>query len=540
MQSNPKSQKLSEGHDVGQKIDRISDLPDNILLHILSFTSTKEAIRTSLLSKRWKDLWIFLPDVDLQRSCLELESSFTVLVSKALFHRDTSHLRKFCLELNFDVSLDLFKDWISAAIEHNVQVLDLNLCGGQSFVLPPSFFTSKSLCNLKLSMLHTLEIPSQICFISLKCLTLSRVTFRDDESTQLLFSGFPILEELVLHDCDWQKINCVTISIPTLRKFAFLLETLKHGLLECKIKLYAVNLKSFKYAGFLTVKVLLCNVPLLVNSYVCFYKTVDADYLETIRRAAQLLGRIYRVKFLTITSETLRFLFPKNLAVHLPKFYNLIHLEVGLNHRGVLVSAGRELMCFLNKSPNLQSLDIPVGINTSIFDTLPDCLKSRLKRFSLSKFAAVEYEINFVKFLVTNATALEKVTILAVWADTAFHFGKQEGIEQQLEKLCLSSHVLKLSKTLDLLLHAAQCQLQHCQYQYCDKARGLFQHGRQCKVYSSGGCNLCKKLWYVLQLHARACKESECQLPRCRSLKEYFTKQGGNYNRIPFEMIGVT
>jgi len=46
----------------------------------------------------------------------------------------------------------------------------------------------------------------------------------------------------------------------------------------------------------------------------------------------------------------------------------------------------------------------------------------------------------------------------------------------------------------------------------------------QCKTRASGGCVLCKKMWYMLQLHARACKDSECNVPRCRDLKEHLRR----------------
>ncbi|KAK8938323.1 F-box/LRR-repeat protein [Platanthera guangdongensis] len=37
--------------------DRISQLHDSLLLHIISFLSADDAISTSLLSRRWKNLW---------------------------------------------------------------------------------------------------------------------------------------------------------------------------------------------------------------------------------------------------------------------------------------------------------------------------------------------------------------------------------------------------------------------------------------------------------------------------------------------------
>ena len=44
-----------------EKEDRLSDLPDCILLYILSFLNTKQVVQTCILSIRWKYLWKHLP-----------------------------------------------------------------------------------------------------------------------------------------------------------------------------------------------------------------------------------------------------------------------------------------------------------------------------------------------------------------------------------------------------------------------------------------------------------------------------------------------
>ncbi|OAY69212.1 Histone acetyltransferase HAC1 [Ananas comosus] len=84
--------------------------------------------------------------------------------------------------------------------------------------------------------------------------------------------------------------------------------------------------------------------------------------------------------------------------------------------------------------------------------------------------------------------------------------------------------VLQLRTMLDLLVHASQCRYPHCQYPNCRKVKKLFRHGMQCRLRASGGCNLCKRMWYLLQLHARACRELECTVPRCKDLKEHFRR----------------
>jgi E1A/CREB-binding protein len=81
--------------------------------------------------------------------------------------------------------------------------------------------------------------------------------------------------------------------------------------------------------------------------------------------------------------------------------------------------------------------------------------------------------------------------------------------------------ILQLRKMLDLLIHASTCRSGSwtgCKYpnSNCRKVKGLFRHGMLCKTRASGGCALCKKMWYMLQLHARACRDSGCIVPRCR------------------------
>jgi hypothetical protein len=53
--------KLSNLHDENEV--KLSDLPECVLLHILSFLNTKYAVQTCILSKRWKNIWKRLPSL---------------------------------------------------------------------------------------------------------------------------------------------------------------------------------------------------------------------------------------------------------------------------------------------------------------------------------------------------------------------------------------------------------------------------------------------------------------------------------------------
>lgn len=85
------------------RVDRLSHLPDLLLIHILSFLGVKEAGITSVLSKRWKFLWAELPKLEFNDK-LELirtelkkqqQLDFVSWVNRTLAIRKEDYLEKF-------------------------------------------------------------------------------------------------------------------------------------------------------------------------------------------------------------------------------------------------------------------------------------------------------------------------------------------------------------------------------------------------------------------------------------------------------------
>jgi E1A/CREB-binding protein len=73
---------------------------------------------------------------------------------------------------------------------------------------------------------------------------------------------------------------------------------------------------------------------------------------------------------------------------------------------------------------------------------------------------------------------------------------------------------------MTLLLHAATCTSAKCPSANCTKMKGLLKHGAQCTQKATGGCNVCKRIWALLQIHARQCKATPCPVPNCMAIRE--------------------
>ncbi|KAK9866771.1 hypothetical protein WJX84_010523 [Apatococcus fuscideae] len=85
----------------------------------------------------------------------------------------------------------------------------------------------------------------------------------------------------------------------------------------------------------------------------------------------------------------------------------------------------------------------------------------------------------------------------------------------------------QLARTMNLLVHASSCMQEACLSSNCAKVKKLFQHAVSCPAKVTGGCQLCKRMWALLQLHAKQCTCSigACPVPRCNELRELRRRQ---------------
>ncbi|CAN1770569.1 F-box/FBD/LRR-repeat protein At1g16930 [Linum perenne] len=64
-----------------RRVDRLSNLPDSVLHHILSFLSTKSAVQTTVLSRRWRCVWKHVSVIDIRGDSFKYNQSLFRLIS---------------------------------------------------------------------------------------------------------------------------------------------------------------------------------------------------------------------------------------------------------------------------------------------------------------------------------------------------------------------------------------------------------------------------------------------------------------------------
>ncbi|RZC82035.1 hypothetical protein C5167_044611 [Papaver somniferum] len=95
------TENLMDLNNIGEAEDRISQLPDSLLHHILSFLDIEHVARSSLLSKRWKYIWTSIPTLVFPSYHSKPPSSsetnkFMEFVDRTLHLHDTSsNIQKF-------------------------------------------------------------------------------------------------------------------------------------------------------------------------------------------------------------------------------------------------------------------------------------------------------------------------------------------------------------------------------------------------------------------------------------------------------------
>ncbi|XP_058785270.1 F-box/FBD/LRR-repeat protein At3g52680-like [Vicia villosa] len=343
---------------INRKKDRISDLPDPILCHILSFLPTKLAVTTSILSKRWRPIWLSVPTLDL------METPPSHVIGSVLQSRD---IKLPILLARHKYSYDepkVLNQFILAATQRGVQTLELDMVGSSLEVESVSnILTCKTLTLLKLMCLVIIEDIPQISVSSIKTLNLDKIILMSEDRLSF-FSVFPNLEEL----------HAIDVFVVGGRYFIPQTEEMK-AMNKCLPKLVRANV---------------CNMELIP-----FFS-------------------FSRVLILNV-EQTLRY-----VMVQVPIFNNLTRLELIFNFDESWMGERkwRWILKMLQHSPKLQHLIIHeksvIGIDEKNWKDppiIPECLSAQLKTCLFRQYRCTKPELQFAKYIMQNSKVLLTMTI---------------------------------------------------------------------------------------------------------------------------------
>ncbi|VYS68599.1 unnamed protein product [Arabidopsis thaliana] len=381
-------------------MDLLSNLPYELLCHILSFLTTKEAALTSVLSKRWRNLIAFVPNVDIvdhdflypenrkeERS--DIRELFMDFVDRVLALQGNSPINKFSLDCS-GVDSDRVDCWIQNVMVRGVSEINLSIfvdsLPGVDYNLFPKVFENKKLVKLGLSYMSWLD--GSIFLPMLKTLVLENVSLSSDKF-EILLHALPALEELVMNHIYWIERDVVDI-MPKLKM---------ENLFEARISLFVVEEDISRVRA-------LINNDLLED---------DEYYVLRFENLWKLMNGIRNVRYLVLSPNTLEVL--SLCCETMPVFKNLKSLSIKSDESG----GGKAMPVLLRNCPHLETLVLE-GLLHHVTDKCGDacdCVSREDKGRSLTSclvkvleikgFQGTTKEMNMIKHFLEYFPCLKEL-----------------------------------------------------------------------------------------------------------------------------------
>ncbi|XP_075666438.1 putative F-box protein At1g49610 isoform X2 [Castanea sativa] len=290
--------------------DRISDLSDSIILSILAFLPTKDAIKTGVLSKRWVQLWTSIPSLSFSDAgYFKNAKVFASNVDSALLLHSAPKLSNFLLEFwynsQFKTRVD---DWVRFATAAKVDQLSLKLSSNhyknsEAYVLPEDLYANEFVSEFEFCFCKIFP-TGVVNWSSLKRLCIGYTALPEEAIAKVLM-GSPKLEYLEL--CNCCQVKLLGIVSDSLRKLV-IKDHLRHSYFPAvELEIVAPKIESLEILGnFDRNKCRIKDVSALVEAKLDFHmsmgcrcKKEDAckEYQDIVRG---LLESVHHVKELTV------------------------------------------------------------------------------------------------------------------------------------------------------------------------------------------------------------------------------------------------
>ncbi|XP_010507164.1 PREDICTED: putative F-box protein At3g44060 [Camelina sativa] len=447
---------MGHGEEVAKQLTPTSMdcLSDDLLLQILSFLPTKQAVSTSVLSKRWRALFAFTHNFGFDtyifchprnnkrykyETSEDMRKRFNDFVDRtlALQLQGGNNINKFSLKLckYYKVEQGDVDRWICYALEHGVSDLHLHIRNTWMFSIPSKVFTSTTLVKLSLEIpLSDFPNVPDASLPALKVLFLRSIRFKDDQLSNLLLPACPVLEDLTIRYPRFTPNYSNVISSKTIKKLSVIFGHRNGDSVSRIISFDTPNVVDFFYSDYLGNESPQCRFNSLAKATLDF-ELLKADKQPNVR---DLISGIRNVKTLHLTSYAVEVI-SVSCKDGLPVFNNLVDLVFSSKEEGWKLLLPR----LLHRSPNLKTL-ILSGL---------DCFPCRRHRFTsiprnnriimlrIIKYKGYVSELKHVRHFLQNMECLE---VLKVHVSPSMDDTKKKQLTEDLLKLPTASSKLKI------------------------------------------------------------------------------------------------
>ncbi|CAL9243805.1 unnamed protein product, partial [Arabidopsis halleri] len=383
-------------------MDLISQLPDAVLLVILSLLPAKDVVATMVLSKRWQFLWMLVPRLVYDDNYQNIEyGRFSRFVDRSLLLHEAPTLKTLHFKLGqISGAIDIGV-WTKAVLKRCLPELIIEIdfsSSTNSVILPRSLYTCCTmLVTLKLNSIILVDFSSPVSFPFLKEMSLDSIKYPGDEFFKRLLSSCHVLEDLVVVQCGEDNVTVFTVRVPSLKKFCMHKSLDKHRDGADGFVIDAPSLESLEILdntdGFCVIE---NEMPNIVTADVDVTHSHSGNILTSIISDAYPVGSVFNhLVDLTLCRCDVQWL-------------NL-------------------LMRLLGDSPKLRALRLdqyhgfqahepsPCWIKPS---SIPKCLSSSFETLEWEAYEGTEEEKELVGYILRNGSCLKKVTVSSKSTDS--------------------------------------------------------------------------------------------------------------------------
>ncbi|PRQ22290.1 putative F-box domain, FBD domain, leucine-rich repeat domain, L domain-containing protein [Rosa chinensis] len=395
------------------EVDRISSLPNGVTEKIWFCLPLRDAVRTSVLSSKWRYKSAMLQDLEFDEfywgrnqnrefdDDYQIHTTFVNMIDHVLLvHIVPIRKFKLCCTMDEVAPRDIDR-WTTHLSRNSIKELIIKLWVDHEYNIPFSLFSCQGLVHLEL-LDCLLKPPSTFKgFKSLKSLQLHAVDVAQDAFENLVRCS-PLLERLTLRHCD--------------------------GVTNLKID--APNLQYLHVLGVFNV-INLENACSITEAEICMNMHNDqigvpAGWIPACSSSnlLKIFDRLPHIRRLEIKWRFLEYLSLGSLPEKLNKpcqYLNALSIDICFDDPDAIPTA----LCLLRSSPALQELEIVMDrrkklerrhtvveeVKSSCLDVSYNCTLSQLRLVKITGISGVKAELDFIRFLLLSSPLLERMTI---------------------------------------------------------------------------------------------------------------------------------